>query len=322
MTEAPSISVNHITRRFGNFTAVNDVSFDVARGDIFGFLGPNGSGKSTLIKVLCGLLSPSGGSASLDGLDVVKDIEQIRTRIGYMAQGFTLYNDLTAKENITFYGMVYSLFGDRLKDRMEAVVELTGIDEYMDRRAGQLSGGWKRRLALACALLHEPGIIFLDEPTAGIDPVARRELWDLLFDLAEEGVTLFVTTHYMDEAERCTDIGYIYNSNLIARGTPVELKNMPEVSPEGTSRFEIDATDITRVHGLMKSWDAVRDSTIFGACVHTLVDEKVTEGEILKYLESRNVAVGNIRPIEPTLEDVFVTLTHHHEQLENAGVTV
>jgi len=320
MSEATAISVNHITRRFGSVVAVNDISFDVARGQIFGFLGPNGSGKSTLIKVLCGLLAPSSGSATLDGLDVVRNIEEIRQKIGYMAQGFTLYNDLTSKENITFYGMVYGMFGNRLKDRTNAVVEMTGIGEYMNRRAGALSGGWKRRLALACAMLHEPKIIFLDEPTAGIDPVARRELWDLLFELADRDVTLFVTTHYMDEAERCTNVGYIYHSNLIAIGTPGELKSLPEISPSGTRRYEIDAPDITRVHGLMKSWDSVRDSTIFGASVHTLVDDRIDAGDIKSRLEKNNVEVRNIRPIDPTLEDVFVTLTRHHEKIQNEGV--
>ena len=313
MHEEPAIVVDHITRKFGTFTAVNDVSFNVNRGEIFGFLGPNGSGKSTLIRVLCGLLSPTSGGGKLDGLDVVDDIETIRQTIGYMAQGFTLYDDLTAKENITFYGMVYGLFRNRLKDRTDAVVELVGIEDYMDRQAGALSGGWKRRLALACALLHEPTIIFLDEPTAGIDPVARRELWDLLFELAEQDVTLFVTTHYMDEAERCTNVGYIYNSNLIARGTPSELKEIPEVSPPGTKRFEIDAQDITKVHAIFKRWEPVRDSTIFGASVHALVEETLDAEGIRGQLRSNDIEARLVREIEPTLEDVFVTLTRYHE---------
>jgi ABC-type multidrug transport system ATPase subunit len=246
---------------------------------------------------------------------VVKEIEIIRRRIGYMAQGFTLYDDLTAKENITFYALVYGLTGERLKSRMQAVVDLVGISQYMDRRAAALSGGWKRRLALACALLHEPNIIFLDEPTAGIDPVARRELWDLLFFLADQDVTLFVTTHYMDEAERCTNVGYIYQSNLIALGTPGSLKQMPEVRPKGTRRYEIDAPDITRVHGYLKTLDFTRDSTIFGATVHALLDEKIGESELRAYLEKKNLEIRNIRQIEPTLEDVFVTLTHLHDSI-------
>ncbi len=313
MAHETSIVIDHITRRFGNIIAVNNLSLTVDRGEIFGFLGPNGSGKSTLIKVLCGLLAPNEGRATLDGFDVVREIEKIRQRIGYMAQGFTLYDDLTARENITFYGMVYGLYGSRLRDRTDAVVGLVGIEEYMERRGGALSGGWKRRLALACALLHEPSIIFLDEPTAGIDPVARRELWDLLFKLADEDITLFVTTHYMDEAERCTRVGYIYMANLIALGTPGELKQMPEVTREGTKRYEIDAPDITRIHGLLRKWELVQDSTIIGARVHTLVDDRVGPDSIRDYLQKNGAEVRTVRPVEPTLEDVFFTLTKFHD---------
>lgn len=319
MSKELAIVVDHITRRFGALVAVNDVSFTVECGEIFGFLGPNGAGKSTLIRVLCGLLAPSEGKASLDGLDVITQIEEIRTRIGYMAQAFTLYDDLSARENMTFYGMVYGLYGRRLKERMSAVSDVVGIDEYMDIRAADLSGGWKRRLGLACALLHEPQIIFLDEPTAGIDPVARRELWDLLFKLADEDVTLFVTTHYMDEAERCTNVGYIYMSNLIALGTPAELKKLPEISPEGTRRYEIDAADITRVHALLRRWEYTRDSTIFGASVHVLVDDRVDSDAIQDHLQGAGVEVRLVRSIEPTLEDVFVTLTRLHESETEAA---
>ena len=322
MSPDPAIVVDHVTRRFGAFTAVNNVSFTVNRGEIFGFLGPNGAGKSTLIRVLCGLLAPTEGKASLDGLDVVSEIEKIRTRIGYMAQAFTLYDDLTARENMRFYGMVYGLYGRRLRDRMNAVVDIVGIEEYMDRKARDLSGGWKRRLGLACALLHEPRIVFLDEPTAGIDPVARRELWDLLFKLADEDVTLFVTTHYMDEAERCTNVGYIYMSNLIALGTPGELKRLPEISPRGTRRYEIDAADITRVHALMRKWEHTRDSTIFGANVHSLVDDQVSPDDIRMYLQEAGITVRMVRGIEPTLEDVFVTLTRLRDGRTQAGKVV
>ncbi len=317
MPGEPAIVVDHITRTFGPVVAVNDVTFNVNRGEIFGFLGPNGSGKSTLIRVLCGLLAPTAGRASLDGLDVVSQIERIRTIIGYMAQGFTLYDDLTARENITFYGMIYGMYSRRLKDRTASVVDLVGIEDYMDRKAGELSGGYKRRLALACALLHEPKIVFLDEPTAGIDPVARRELWDLLFQLADEDVTLFVTTHYMDEAERCTNVGYIYLGDLIALGTPNELKKTPRVNPKGTQRYEIDAVDITRVHGALRRWEFTHDSTIFGATVHALMEDRVNAEDIRKYLHGQGVDVQNIRQIEPTLEDVFVTLTRFREGLQH-----
>src|ERR1700741_3929270 len=259
-----AISAENLVRRFGSFTAVNDVSFCVEKGEIFGFLGPNGSGKTTVIKMLTGLLPLSGGSAQVEGLDVRTHAEEVRERIGYMSQKFSLYDDLTVAENLTFYGRIYSLPADRLKRRMSEIIELNGLGPYLDRQAAKLSGGWKQRVPLGCAMLPEPKLLFLDEPTAGIDPVARRQLWDLLFELSGHGITFFVTTHYMDEAERCSHVAYIYYGKLIADGTPNSLRQLPDVQPAGTDRIEITTPQVTRALRLARNIPGIRSTTIFG----------------------------------------------------------
>ncbi len=308
-----AIRTENLTRRFGDFTAVDRVSLQVEPGEVFGFLGPNGSGKTTVIKMLTGLLPVSAGGAWVDGLDVRTEGEQVRERIGYMSQEFSLYDDLTVAENLRFYGRIYGLAPPRLRQRMDYIVALNGLEPYLGRQAGKLSGGWKQRLALGCALLHEPKILFLDEPTAGIDPVARRQLWDLLFELSGQGVTFFVTTHYMDEAERCSHVAYIYFSRLIADGTPEALKALPEVNPPGTRRVEITAPEITRALRLARELAGIRSATIFGQSIHALVDEPFDPADLQAQLARRGIAVGEIRPLAPSLEDVFVELTTRHQ---------
>lgn len=297
----PVIEIKGATIRFGSFTAVDKVSLNVMRGEIFGLLGPNGSGKTTLIRALCGLLPFAEGSANVLGRDVQKYAEDVRQSIGYMSQKFSLYTDLTVQENMDFYCGIYGLSKSQAKTRQAELVQLTGMEPYRDRRAGRLSGGWKQRLSLACALLHQPELVFLDEPTAGVDPVARRELWDLLFQLAGQGITLVVTTHYMDEAERCGRVGYLHLSKLLVVGTPEELKALPNVTPAGKKRVEIAGPNIAALLARMKSRPNVQEATIFGQAIRALVDE----GDTLADISGPGVEV---RSAEPNLEDVFVTM--------------
>ena len=308
-----AIVANGLVRKFGAFTAVNGVSFRVGKGEIFGFLGPNGSGKTTVIKMLTGLLPLSDGTAFVEGLDVQTNAEEVRERIGYMSQNFSLYNDLTVLENLTFYGRIYSLPPDKLKRRMNEIVQLNGLGPYADRLAGKLSGGWKQRLALGCAMLHEPKLLFLDEPTAGIDPVARRQLWDLLFELSAHGITFFVTTHYMDEAERCSHVAYIYYGKLIADGTPNTLRELPEVQPQGTIRVEITTPEVTRALRTIRGLSGIRSATIFGQSIHALIDDRLDFETLRTNLLKQGIVVAEIRPLAPSLEDVFVELTYKHQ---------
>ena len=307
----PTIDAHDVTIRFGKVTAVSNVSLSVAPGEVFGLLGPNGSGKTTLIRGLCGLVPLAQGSAIVLGHDVASESEQVRAQIGYMSQKFSLYEDLTTRENMDFYSGIYGLAPDAAKQREEELIELTGIGPYMDRYAGKLSGGWKQRLALVCALLHRPKLIFLDEPTAGIDPVARRDLWNLLFRLSAEGISLVITTHYMDEAERCARVGYIYLGSMLAIGTPHELKQLPGVTPPGTRWLEIYDTDNAGLLQRLRSIPAVLQATIFGQSIHALVEMDRTLAEL---------GLENAKAIdaEPSLEDVFVTISRAQTG-KNAG---
>ncbi len=312
------IELDHLSRSFGDLVAVDDVSLQVRRGAIFGLLGPNGSGKSTIIRMLCGVLEPSSGTATVLGHDSAHEAEAIKRRIGYMSQSFSLYADLSVRENLEFYGRIYQLDTARLRERLDAVLSLTSLTDRLDQLAGTLSGGWKQRLALACALIHEPEVIFLDEPTAGIDPVARRDLWDLLFDLSGQGITLLVTTHYMDEAERCSHIGYLYQSRLIVCGQPDALKQLKTVTPQGTRRWELELPDATNHLRQLRNAEGVLDATLFGQAVHLLAREDLDEAALSRLAQTAAKLPTpesiEVRRIAPTLEDVFVTLTRAAEK--------
>lgn len=314
------IECRELTKRFGHFTAVDNVTFTVEKGSIFGFLGPNGSGKSTVIRMLCGILAPTRGTALIGGIDVVRDTDATKELIGYMSQKFSLYDELTVNENLLFYGRLYGLKSRQLQARKEELIALTHLEPYLDRRAALLSGGWRQRLAMACALMHHPRVLFLDEPTAGIDPVARRELWDLLFEFSGQGMTLFVTTHYMDEAERCSHVGYIHNSKLIVCGVPSDLKHLPEVNPPGTRRVDVTCDNVTTGLQALRRLPGVLSATVFGQSMHLLLEDGVTEEQIRGGLASVGIYEADVRPIAPSLEDVFVALTNSFNGKAGANV--
>lgn len=311
-----ALELRGLTRRFGSFTAVDEVSFSVKKGRIFGLLGPNGSGKSTVIRMLCGVLAPSGGSARVLGVDVARDPEAVKRRIGYMSQHFSLYRDLSVEENLRFSGRVYGMEPDAIEARATELIGLLGLEPYRGQLAGVLSGGWKQRLALAVALVHDPDLLFLDEPTAGIDPVARRELWDLLYDLAARGKTLLVTTHYMDEAERCSEVGYLHHSKLIVCGEPGELCALPSVTPPGTRRFELECAEPAPALAPLRALAGVRDATLLGRAIHLLVEEGL-EPEAIG--PEAGLGECKVRPVGAGLEDVFVMLSAESEAQREAS---
>ncbi len=313
-TAGPVVDAREVTIRFGRLTAVDGVSLAVGRGEVFGLLGPNGSGKTTLIRALCGLVPLASGSARVLGHDAMHESEAVRSGIGYMSQRFALYEDLTSQENLDFYSGIYGLSAARARHRQDELVDRMGLAPHLSKRGGQLSGGWKQRLALACALLHEPRLVFLDEPTAGIDPVARRDLWDLLFQLAAEDVTLFVTTHYMDEAERCGRVGYLYLGRLLAVGTPDELTRWPGVTPPGTRRIEVVGDDPAALLMRLRDHAGVLQATIFGRSVRAVVDAGLSDRTLADELGG-----AEVRMTPPSLEDVFVALARAREQVGAGG---
>jgi ABC-type multidrug transport system ATPase subunit len=301
----PAIQTEALTKKYGTHDVVDRLNLTVDAGSIFGFLGPNGSGKSTTIKMLCSLVAPTSGRATVNGFDIATQGDDVRRSIGYMAQGFTLYGDLTVEENLEFYARAYSL-GRRGEARKREVIDIVGIGDYRDYLAATLSGGWQRRLALASALIHDPAVVFLDEPTAGIDPVARRDLWDLLFQLTAGGKTFFVTTHYMDEAERCSSLAYIYLGKLLVSGSPDKICSLREVTPEGTVRYAIATDDVMSIFKRVHEVSAIREATIFGRDIHVVV---AADESPLAIASALAVDPKRVSPIAPSLEDAFVALT-------------
>ena len=299
-----AIVVNELTRTFGDFVAVDHVSFDVRKGEVFGFLGSNGAGKSTTIRMLCGLLNPTSGTANVGGVDVGSDPEGVKRRIGYMSQRFSLYEQLTVDQNIRFFGGIYGLSGATLQKRRAFVIEMAGLHGREQTRASDLAGGWRQRLALGCAILHEPPIVFLDEPTGGVDPVSRRQFWTLIDQLAEGGVTVLVTTHYLDEAEHCHRIAIIHAGRLAALGSTTELKRVFE----GRTILEIQSDDPVQAMRVLDAMDDVEKTSVFGTAVHAVM--RPSEGRPSASLQSRlgsaGVRVSKIDPVEPSLEDVFL----------------
>ena len=303
-----AIEVENLTKRFGDFTAVDNLNFTVKEGEIFGFLGANGAGKSTTIRMLCGLLQSTSGSAHVGGFDINTQTEQLKQNIGYMSQRFSLYDDLTVEQNIRFFGGVYGLRNSRLKERMDWVLKMADLNGREQSITRTLSGGWKQRLALGCAILHEPKIVFLDEPTGGVDPISRRNFWELINQLSSEGITILVTTHFLDEAEYCNDIILINTGKLIANGSPVELKTQHIKHPilEVACGNVVEGLELIRVN----SW--ALETSVFGTQLHVMVNnEEEGKQSITQTLGANNISIHHIERIVPSLEDVFLYLLEH-----------
>jgi ABC-2 type transport system ATP-binding protein len=301
---AAAVAAHHLARRFGDFTAVDDVSFDVAPGEIFGFLGPNGAGKTTTIKMLTGLLAPSAGAAEVAGFDVERQRPEVQRRIGYMSQLFSLYGDLTVEENVALFAGLYGLAGDRRRERGGWVLEMARLADARRRPVSELPLGFKQRLALGCAILHEPPVLFLDEPTSGVDPTSRRAFWDLIYDLADGGTTVFVTTHYLEEAEHCHRLALMNRGRLVALDAPGALK-------EGAREplLEVATPDAPRAVRALQGVPGVLRTGMFGRRLHVAVEDAATgEGTVRRALGEAGLAVEAVRPIEPSLEDVFIAV--------------
>ncbi len=299
-----AIWTKNLTKKFGDFVSVDNVSIDVERGEIYGFIGANGAGKTTTIRMLCGILDPTSGEGKVAGFDIFTEQEKIKENIGYMSQKFSLYNDLTVEENLNFYCGAYKLSNNEKKLAKERAYQISGLKSLKNTLTGVLPVGWKQRLALSCALLHNPQIVFLDEPTAGVDPISRRKFWDLIYELSSEGITVFVTTHFLDEAEHCTKIGLINNGKIVAQDTPSRLKNYFELEI-----YEIYSSDNIKFYELMDREKLGRNVSIFGNSIHLVVSKNQSiENEILNFARLNDIKIFSISKIHPTLEDVFINL--------------
>ena len=300
----PAIITTNLTKKFGNFTAVNGISFTAARGEIFGFLGPNGSGKTTTIRMMLGLLAPTSGDVQALGMSVKGNQAQLQERIGYMSQRFSLYNDLTVLQNLQFYGAAYGLGNAELKSRIQYALAMAGLDGRESAKTKDLSGGWRQRLALSAAILHRPELIFLDEPTAGVDPISRRAFWDLLYQLIAEGVTVFVTTHYMDEAEHCHQLAFIQRGEIIARGSPAEIKK--KIMQDEV--LEIDSDSPAKTIRILQESDLpLSNIELYGSLVHVFASDIVKQKRAIKrILRKAGISVSQMDLIEASLEDVFI----------------
>jgi ABC-2 type transport system ATP-binding protein len=306
-----AVEIHDLVKRFDNFVAVDHVNLTVARGEIFGFLGPNGAGKSTTIRMLCGLLQPTSGTAMVGGLDVGTQSEEVKHHIGYMSQKFSLYDDLTVEENIDFFAGIYGVPKERRGERKDYVLRMAGIEERRNSLTRLLSGGWKQRLALGCAILHEPPILFLDEPTSGVDPIARRTFWELIYELSGAGHTIFVSTHYMDEAEYCHRLALMYRGKVIALGTPAELKQ----SLASHYLLRLEVSDIVGSMKILEKLPGLHDVAVFGGGLHVTAEEgQRAMPEIRSDLEQAGITVSVLEPIEPSMEDVFVAMIESEER--------
>jgi ABC-2 type transport system ATP-binding protein len=307
MASMNPLEVDNLTKKFGGFTAVDHVSFEVHKGEVIGYLGPNGSGKTTTIRMLCGLITPTEGTARIMGIDVVQNPEQIKPHIGYMSQKFSLYDDLTVLENIEFYSGIYEIPLQTEKQRIQEVLKIAGLESKTDTLTINLSGGWRQRLALGCAMLHKPPVLFLDEPTSGVDPVARREFWDLIYQFASEGTTIFITTHYMDEAEHCNRVGFMYRSKLLSFDTPGNLKS---TYLHGTT-LDLEVSSLLDTITILNGMNGIAHATLHGDRAHVILDPELwTTPHLKNELEKKGISLISMEKVEPNLEDVFTLLAH------------